>query len=598
MQPWKISSEILISYAAKYKSAARRSEKGQIIRQFMELTGIKSRHTATGKLQAAIAGERPFDELAKGVQKRKSRKNTALRLKEKEEAMKIVSLKLTPGVNARYGMSTGMAVNILTSAGQLTLNRSESQWNRIIKFHGLEFKAFKRQPVAQKLTSPYCNHVFVVDATPINQYYMDLRGNIVPFDAPPGDTHLEDELQKRGYSKIWVFAGIDMHSKTFMIRPFAEPAKDGNRVFGERAEVWLKFLEWSFMPKLESPLEGYPSPLADCPMFGLPDILFCDRGSGIGNSNAVNTFCRALGIEVRTHLPGHPNAKGIIESAIGAWKRSVEVGLSKHVIQDINQLIYFFWAHAAERNRKRGYYEAFQKSALDHPLRLVDEEDFKNAKSPMTERVISGFGTVSISKQEWFVTADEQFVGKRVNIYRVKSKHGEFRYTAEYVHPESGSRITFEMTDAKSHDFDNIKSFPDTDAQLNRKTVLKIAKDVQRMMEFDDYLPENFKRGGSGSGVSLFPSPSKPAETVGAVPPEQFKSVQKARLWIMTRTGLLDGEMEAIEENLAENTNAALEKTHLALGYIPGILAQTIVNGINEKKLKLYKQYFAGTAEE
>jgi hypothetical protein len=334
-------------------------------------------------------------------------------------------------------------------------------------------------------------------------------------------------------------------------------------------------------------------------MFGLPTILYCDRGSGIGNSNAVRTFCNVLGIEVRTHLPGHPNAKGLIESNIGAFKRSFEVGLARHVIQEINQLIYFYWSHTGERNRKRGYYARFQKSALEYPLRLVTAEDYRNALAPLTERVISGFGTVSIANEEWFVTADERFKGKRVNIYRSRTIHGEPRYTAEYVHEDSGSRLTFELErGARTHGFDDIKSFPQTDGQLNRIALSKMAKEIQRTLTYDDTLPKEFRTGANGSNVSRFPSPGAQANTVGATAPESFATIEKARLWLLTRTGLLDGEMETLDEDLPDMIGAQLEKTFAALGEIPGSLVQTFANVINAKKYQLYQQHFAGEAKE
>lgn len=598
MKSWKIGQDILLMYATRYKQATRKAQRGEVLREFMEFTGIKTRATAIKKLRAVTAGNRQISDIAEGPRTRKSRKSSAILIREKEEAMKIASVKTLPGEKAKYGVSTTMAVEMLQSAGQLTLDYSVSQWNRILKKHGLEFKAFARTPMAHRLEAEHANHVCVVDATPMEHYFMDLRGKIVPFDYPAGDTHLDDDLQKRGLAKVWTFAAIDMYSKAFFIRPFAEPALPGRRVFGERAEVWLKFLQWLWLPKQKSPLEGYKAPLADSPVYGLPKILFCDKGSGIGGSTAVHTFCDVLGVEVRTHLPGHPNAKGIIESNLGTFKKSVEVGLNRHVIQSIDQLLYFYWSHVSTRNKKRGFYDRFHKSSLEYPLRLVTEDDYRNAIAPMTTRVITGFGTVSIDNEEWFVTADERFKGQRVNIFRSRSVHGETSYTAEYIHNDSATRLTFNLErGARSHSFDEIKSFPQTDGQLNRIIVSRIAKDVQRTISFDDTLPEEYRSGAAAENITRIAPPGSQLDSVGAIAPESFKTIEKARLWLLTRTGLLDGEMEMLDPDLPDLIDTHFNKTFETLGHIPGSLVSHFANIINEQKYKNYQQQIGAERE-
>lgn len=67
------------------------------------------------------------------------------------------------------------------------------------------------------------------------------------------------------------------------------------------------------------------SPKADeskYPLKGMPDILIADKGSGLNNKHCKNLF-ENLGVDFRTHAPGHPWAKGSVESLM--WRVECEI---------------------------------------------------------------------------------------------------------------------------------------------------------------------------------------------------------------------------------------------------------------------------------
>ena len=108
-----------------------------------------------------------------------------------------------------------------------------------------------------------------------------------------------------------------------------------------------------------------------------------------------------------THVPGNPSAKGLVEGRCGAFKRSHEVGLTRNIIQSMDQLRFFYAAWAAQDNREKGCYDKWQIGMRDRTLRKVTKEAWANSLTSHIQRTITQWGTVRIDSEEWFVTEDE-----------------------------------------------------------------------------------------------------------------------------------------------------------------------------------------------
>ena len=580
----KIDPEILVRFANRWSQAPDRTEQGEIVREFASSCGI-SVSTAYNKLGQMRKGLSPLDVAAAKVPRRKRKSKSELEL-ERKHAKKVHAIKFGQGKGEvmRYGASTELALHVCENMGVVPRGLySVTKMDRILRREGLNLKAYHDRNAAHKLTAQYPGHVFAVDASPMNHYYLRLDGSVVPYDFPHGDTHKEDILERERLQKIWVYYLVDLYSGAFLIRAFApEPRTAGARKGGENAEDWLTFLRWAFLAKQgsPSPLENRTAPLRDCPVEGLPDILFCDKGSGIGNSSLVKRFIHHLDSRIETHLPNQPSAKGCVESRIGANKRGPEAILNRHTVNNINQLNYFYQAWTADinrgRNRKRGAWPKWKEAIKERPVRRVTEENYYDAMTVGIERTIDNYGCVSIESKPWFVAFEGEHIGTRVQIFKPPVRPGEqVRYLAEL---NNGVVVPLEEG-RREHDFEDIKTFGKTQAQINRDEARMEGKELRRIMLFEDTLPND---PAGDPGVLSFPNPGRVVDTEAIVPPAKFLSIESARLWIYRKTGLEDDQLNRIAGDIIpiieDKFSVALE----AQGHIPAELVLTFCNTLTQ----------------
>ncbi|MBE7439088.1 MAG: DDE-type integrase/transposase/recombinase [Spirochaetales bacterium] len=535
-----IDMGVLLAYAERHAQASSRQERGDVLREFSQLTGL-SPATVYQKLKHLKRGHSPVS-LAAGRVARKSRKSDAALAMEREHALSVAGLS-----QGHYG-STELRIMVAENMGLLPKGFYSTpaglvRMNRILRREGLNQKASTRRSAAYHITANHPGHVFVVDATPMNHYYLRLDGRVVPYDLPRGDTHASDLLLREGLFKIWVYYLVDMHSKTFLVRAFAPlPTSKSATKGGENSTDWLAFLKWAFLPKrgTQSPLEGRLPPLHDCPLEGVPDILYADRGSGIGNSSLINRFVNRLGSRVETHLPGNPSAKGLVESRIGAVKRGPESILARHTIQNINQLNYFYQAWAAHICRKRGFYSRWQAGVKDHPIRRITEQNVYDALVANVKRVVNRFGQISIDGTEFYVTHEDAVIGQKIAIYMPAVRQGEERrYVAELP---DGRIVPLVDPREREHGFEDIKSNPQSQGAINRDEARIRGKRLAKMVLFEDTLPPE-----NQAKVLRFPNPAQAVETSSLAPPESFATLESALLWVHRLTRLDDAEINALD---------------------------------------------------
>ena len=315
---------LLIEYSNRINAAESRTEKRDAVEWFMEVSGC-SKGTAY-KVKDKISKGIPYIEIASANQKRKPRKNDVELQIEKRDALRVSAIKRRPGEDKKW-IPTERAIEICEDMGLIEKEKyNRYKMDRILAREGLNFRSAQHSKIAWEITADYPMHVLVVDATPIDHYYMSLDRKVVRYDGlASGDKHVDDYLERDKLSKVWVYYAVDMKTKAFLVLPFASvPKGAASKNPGENAEDWMAFLKWVMLPKQNtpSPLEGRKAPFSDCPIEGIPTFLYSDRGSGIGKSSLVGRMCLRLGIQIVTHLPGNPSAKGSVESRIGAFKRS------------------------------------------------------------------------------------------------------------------------------------------------------------------------------------------------------------------------------------------------------------------------------------
>lgn len=575
MKGAKFDPALVLQFLTKMKHAKDPQERGAAVRWFRDLTGV-SASTAYSVLRKAMRKTATIDDIANAVQCRKARKLDLERAMDLRVAKTIVAFKILPGKNAKP-IPTEHAMRMAVNMGHSEVARyTRSTVDRHIRSFGLSPRYFRGQDAGMPITAKYPGHVFAVDATPIDHYYLKFDESVVPYDAIPGDKHLDDILARERLYKIWVYYLVDMYSRCFLVRPYAElPKTPGARNAGESAETWLNFMLWCIKPKhgSPSPLEHKKAPFADCPVEGAPDILYCDRGSGIGGSSLINRVMVRLGVSVVTHLPGNPRAKGIVEGRIGAFKRSYEPLLRNRTISSLNELIYFYQAWADDHNRRSGFYDAWMRGAASNPVIRISEKNIKDAMVSHADRKINGMGCVEIDKQVLFVAYEQQYLNTWCAIHRARTRDGGTKYIAEL----SDGTIKYpKPVEQHAHDFSEFRRFPKTEEERNREDVSALSSSIEPFVSFNDTLPLAKK-----SNVVRLPSPAKPLVTHSVFAPQIFDSADAARTWILTQARIF---WEQINNENRESIEKALEMSMRLKGHIPGSMAVELANILIEDK--------------
>lgn len=570
----KYDEYLLIEFSSRLSSAETRAAKRDAMAWFMSVSGASksSAYNVRNRIRRGI----PYTEVAAAKQKRKPRKNDLELQAEKRDALRVSAVKRRPGEDKKW-IPTARAIEICEDMGLIERGKyTRCKMDRILARAGLNFKSAQHTKVAWEITADYPMHVLVVDATPIDHYYMSLDRKVVRYDGlSKDDKHINDYLERDKLSKVWVYYAVDMRTKAFLAMPFAStPIGASSKNPGENAEDWMEFLKWVMLPKKDiiSPLEDRRAPFSDCPVEGIPTILFCDRGSGIGKSSLVGRMCMRLGIQVVPHLPGNPSAKGLVEGRIGAFKRSFECQINPSVIKDINQLIYFYQAWAEHYCKDKGLYDRWLRESLQHPVTRVTPQNLQDVTVSHITRVINGYGCVSIDGEEWFVTWDGKYKGTRATIYRAPSNNG-FVYKAELC-----DRVIVDCTNGRrQHRFEEIKSFPKSEGERNREEAQGLAKVIGGMQSFDDILPQE----SDGKLVRLPAASKNIIDTHSPVVAAEFKTVDSAWKWVLHQTGLF---FEEIPEDSRDTINNLFNMFLREEGFIAGEIAVKMANLINSKK--------------
>ena len=571
----QIDTAILLEFVRRMKSASKK-ERGEALRWFMELTDV-SKNTAYAMRARMLKGQ-SYVEVAGGVQRRKPRKSEFQRATETKHALAVSAIKRRAGEDKKWA-STARALRIAEHMGNIPTGLyTRSKMDRLLSREGLNRASARKLPMAHELIARYPGHVIAVDATVMDQYYIKLDKNVEHYNAPAGDQHLDDYLRKNMLSKIWVYYGVDMYSKAFLPLPFiptrmSDTAKNG----GENAFDWLTFLKFFILPKslMRPILEDRKPPLRECPIEGIPTILYCDAGSGIGRSLEVGGFCASIGTEIITHMPGNPSAKGIVESRIGAFKRSYESIINPAVITNINQLINFYLEWANYHNRMMGFYDAWQRGAVSYPVLRVSEHDLSSAMVSHFTRTINGYGCVESDNAEWFVTWDEKYRGTKATIYRPRTRDGVVKYSAVL---SDGTVIQKLAEGRKQHDIDDIKSFPVSAGRKNREIARLLAKELGKQMIYDDILPPKEE-----TNIVRMPSQTKQVEIHSPLVPDQFESADKAWQWILNQTQRTYEDIGAAARATIDNGfNLAMKE----YGFVPSEMAVVYANLLIKYKAK------------
>jgi hypothetical protein len=552
-----IDTLLFSEFLENYLSSTSRYEKKEIISIFAKKTGMSIR---TIYRRIALATNKSLS-VATGFSKKpkQSRKSQALLDEEKRDATLLSSIKTLFATRGSYCLSTVRALSVAHEMKMIDEGKyTRSKMDTLLRYHELNYRAYQIPQAVMRITAKHPGHVFVVDASPMNQYYMNVNQKIKSLSLPRGDTHKDDILARDGLSKIWVYYCVDMFSGAYLCKAYAPKPKGKNsKNGGENSEDWVDFLEFCFLPKegLAPLMPDKQHPLEGCVVEGAPKIVFSDKGSGLTSKATTNFLTNLGGIKVTHHLPEHPSAKGLVEGRIGSFKRSFEVLLQRRLISSLDEINHFYSSWSNHSCIESGYHDNFLNGLKDHKLIKVTPQNIIDARTDHVVRVVDGFGSISTEGKRYFTC--ENWRTKKVKIFRCLDNDGETRLKAQL-----GEKIiNCDPNGDRSHDFEDIKSFPKSEAMLLREEANSLHKVIKDNLKLEHILPPKQKEK-----IVRLPAPWEALETNTIVPPSHFLTIKAAKTFITDQTGLL---MEEISEDLYSALETTLQTTLTNKSLIP-----------------------------
>ncbi len=564
----QIDESYLLSCFDLWKQAGR-IDRGRLIMRMQSETGLG--RTAIYKRFERLQNGESLSQASGPRRRGPSRKAKALAKVDRQAALIISSIKMaTKGGKKSYVISTENAIEIAIKENLLDANvwdakKQRSKIDRLMRSLGINQRAFEGSRAAVSWKANYVNEIWMVDATPLNKYYLNKRGSVTRKQIiAQNDKHLDDVLYRAELQKIWIYFAVDVFSGAWNAKAFAPQSR------GENALDWRSFLTECFLEKQDKRI----------PFEGLPEILYSDQGSGIG-AGLIRNMIRRLGCRPETHLPGNSRAKAYVEGRISAFKRSFEPALNLIELRNLAQLNFYITAFMVKHNIQQELYFRFLQGAKQRPIRKVSEKNIHDVTTTTLTRSVNAYGCISITrnseKREYFVSRDIE-KGTRLEIYcdlegqifaqnpRTGVIYSCDSYGRRRVQPGS-----YQLLDDK-------RDWGKTEAENIRSKVLKESLRVRRTINYGSLLPKE-------SNIHPLRAQGREIGTHCTLPPQHFNTVEDARLYIFTRTGLDESEMnDEIGKAINDTLKSEMQKHDSIQSDLIHKICQLIK--VNQKEIK------------
>jgi hypothetical protein len=596
----KLDYSLLLEFFPRWKESRGTRKAGEIVRQLIHLTGL-SKVALNDKFNKWLKGENLFD-LAEAKRKREKNKQKEQEWAHRKEiAMMVSALQRSSQKGKRTKqISVERALRILIRIGKLipeevptasTVRRWQKEFNITMK----DF--FKHQPqnrIAHMVNYKYSNHVFSVDASVLDKYFLNL--NRMKFEKrpsymPKGDNHESEYMEKNNLVKVWVYYALDCYSGSYWLKAFIPTKREGAKYGGENSTDMRDFLIETFLDKRSLDISSEASDifgksvshLKNVPLNGVPEVIYCDNGSPC--NTALRPFLNRLGIKVVTHYPGNPRAKPV-EALISQTKKVIETQLG--LLEDSqlrNMEILNFILQAASYNHchSKGRYTKYLQSALVKPIQSIAMNDIRNALLEERERVIDNYGNVKIAwDREGSKTykigypGDNIHPGTRVYIYRDIHSNVFARdmvtlkiYKAELlIEGKSGQEFG---TKPRVESSSIVLLHKEIDQEGNRLRKTLTIRDVVDPIE----------------PIFTMPPRSLQKRVDSLIPPEEIPTVEEAKEFIVLGTGV---GLNVLSQETARFVHHALELEFLQRRSIRGELCRIIINRIIDEQTNYLKK--------
>lgn len=412
-------------------------------------------------------------------------------------------------------LAAEVALDLAMSEGLISREYNVHTATRWLSRMGMSQRKFQTEKKAVKLTGEHSNHIWELDATTSNLYYLSTTGRVIRNDSLARDkSHAEDRIRKLGLKKIWLYVVVDLYSRAWWCRGFADIR------LGENSADYFEFLRECFLQKHGSP------------MHGLPRVIYSDPGSAL-QSKLLGRMCDYLGIKQIFHEAHHSRATGSVESRIHAIKRQGEAKLSllpdherPKTIEEYNE---FIQDYARLHNAKSGAWIKWSKNTIG--LKTVTDQDMINSVVEPFTRKIDTYGCISVDAEKFEVENGHEFIHEKVDVWR--------RLDGSLVVQVADGRLLAVKSTGPVEviaDGEHFHAFPKSSGEINRDLAILEGKKFRRGILREDAAFEK-------QSVLYLPAVGTPLEKAGPVPLDEYEDIESAWLFLTQATGYARAEL-------------------------------------------------------
>lgn len=392
----KLTLTEIYTYYDHYNTLKRRVDKGEFIRDLALDLGC---HPCTIS--------RAFRDLKIGSLSTNNRKDKGvfrfpgMTQNECIQAAKMVAaMKIEMATKTGKTGSTESAIRALYNSGQIHCLIPESTMNRWLNQLGMSFKQIRNYAASTgvRLGTDEPNKWWFMDFSVSEIYYLLPSGKMVQDKTGilTDKNHREELLTKKGYRKLFIGCVVDLYSETYWVNGYVSP--------GESAYLVLNFLMDAMQKKDDT----------QNPFRGIPQNIYCDKGSAL-HSQQMRDLLEPLGIQIWSHVPGNPKAKGRVESRIGSYKNTIERCFAFQKPSSLEEYRAITQKMITSDNLNKGHFSKWMDIHKTGSLREFHDVTRQKLGYTMEERVVNPYGCIELHREEYFVS--KRLNGERVSIY-------------------------------------------------------------------------------------------------------------------------------------------------------------------------------------
>lgn len=464
---------------------------------------------------------------------------------DKQRYAQIVRDVITISMLQKYYFNIGVeeAARICNNRGllQVANTLSRSQISRYQTSLGISTRLRKQREASIKWKAEYSYQIFMCDASPMEQFFMNFKGEIIlRRDLVSKDKHTMDKLEEKKLTRVWGFYMVDVFSGAYQVYYIA--------CAGESSNAWMEAFAYFFTKKKNPKI----------PLFGIGDMLYTDLGSGL-HSIRSKAFLKSLNpdIVVKAHPKGKPESKGRVEGRIGAWKKRCERIFHRDYFRNIQELQetaeqFLVW----DQTKRSDKYKVWAEGLKDHPVKEVSLKNVEDAMVTRIKRQVDAYRCVVITGKKYRIPVDVP-KGEMVDVF--------WRRSEAFVQLPNGT----------IHPLNPDGEFSYTDKEAFNKpariqlvnAINKDYKEVGKEIRFEDILPDL-----DGSPENYDIPKGIEMESHSAMPVDEY-SVDDAVRYTIEETGMDDAEF-------VEMYKEAYQQLKKANGKLTGADVRDFTNSI------------------